>query len=160
MSKQSKRVAAIVLAAVAAAVLVAMPGSAVQAAQNSEQVVFSGTGFPTTSSEPWGFWVWCQNQQAGPSQGAYETDCNGALYFYARGIVVHVTGEISESELEEGIYEMDLESRDGAVVCTLTNSLPILHGRHNTVTADPCTINGESVTGLVSTNAVVNATGP
>ncbi len=158
MSKQCKRAFAVVLAAVAAAVLVAVPGSAVQAAANSEQVVFSGTGFPTTSSEPWGFWVWCQNEQAGPSQEAYETDCNGALYFYARRIVVHVTGEISE--LDEGVYQMDLESSDGTVVCTLTNALPILHGPHNTVTADPCTINGETVTGLVSTNAVVNATGP
>jgi hypothetical protein len=70
-----------------------------------------------------------------------------------------VTGEITE--LEEGVYQMDLESSDGAVVCTLTNALPILHGPHNTVTADPCTINGEDVAGgLTSTNAVVNATGP
>ena len=88
----------------------------------------------------------------------YETDCNGALYFYARGIVVHVTGEITE--LEEGVYVMDLQSSDGRVDCTLTNALPILHGRHNTVTADPCTVDGEDVAGLVSTNAVVNATGP
>ena len=160
MLKQCRRPVATLLAAVASAVLVAMPGSAVQAAGNSEQVVFSGTGLPPTSSEPFGFWVWCQNEQAATSRGRYETDCNGALYFYARGIVLHVTGEISESELEEGVYVMDLESSDGRVVCTLTNTLPILHGPHNTVTADPCTVNGEDVAGLVSTNAVVNATGP
>ena len=158
MLKQCCRPVAILLAAVAAAVLVAMPGSAVQAAGNSEQVVFSGVGEPPTNSEPFGFWVWCQNQQAASSRGRYETDCSGAMYFYARGIVVHVTGEISE--LEEGVYEMDLESSDGKVVCTLTNTLPILHGPHNTVTADPCTVNGDDVAGLTSTNAVVNATGP
>jgi len=158
MLKQRSRPVVILLAAVAAAVLVAMPGSAVQAAGNSEQVVFSGTGLPPTSSEPFGFWVWCQNEQAASSRGRYETDCNGALAFFARGIFVHVTGEITE--LEEGVYVMDLESSDGRVVCTLTNALPILHGPHNTVTADPCTVDGEDVAGLISTNAVVNATGP
>ena len=158
MLKQRGNPIAILLAAAAAAVLVALPGSAAQAAGNSEQVVFSGIGLPPTSSEPFGFWVWCQNQQAASSRGRYETDCNGALYFYARGIVVHVTGEITE--LEEGVYVMDLQSSDGRVDCSLTNALPILHGPHNTVTADPCTVDGEDVAGLVSTNAVVNATGP
>ena len=158
MLKQRGNPIAILLAAAAAAVLVALPGSAAQAAGNSEQVVFSGIGLPPTSSEPFGFWVWCQNQQAASSRGRYETDCNGALYFYQRGIVVHVTGEITE--LEEGVYVMDLQSSDGRVDCTLTNALPILHGPHNTVTADPCTVDGEDVAGLVSTNAVVNATGP
>ena len=158
MLKKCSKAVAILLAAVAAAVLVAIPVSAVHAAGNSEQVVFSGIGLPPTSSEPFGFWVWCQNEQAASSRGRYETDCNGALYFYARGIVVHVTGEITE--LEEGVYVMDLESSDGRVDCTLTNDLPILHGPHNTVIADPCTVNGEDVAGLKSTNAVVNATGP
>jgi hypothetical protein len=158
MLKRCSSPVAILLAAVAAAALVAMPSSAVQAAANSEQVVFSGIGLPPTSSEAFGFWVWCQNEEAAPSRGRYETDCNGALYFYQRGIVVHVTGEISE--LEEGVYQMDLESRDGRVVCTLTNVPPILHGPHNTVTADPCTVDGVAVAGLTSTNAVVNATGP
>ena len=118
MLKQGNKAVAILLAAVAAAVLVAIPGSAAQAAGNSEQVVFSGIGLPPTSSEPFGFWVWCQNEQAASSRGRYETDCNGALYFYARGIVVHVTGEITE--LEEGVYVMDLQSSDGRVDCTLT----------------------------------------
>ena len=158
MLKQCSRPVAVLLAAVAAAALVAMPGSAVQAAGNSEQVVFSGTGLPPTSSEPFGFWVWCQNQQAAPSRGKYETDCNGAMYFYQRGIVLHVTGEITE--LSEGVYAMDLASSDGRIDCTLTNVPPILHGPRNKVTADPCTVNGEDLAGLISTNAVVNATGP
>lgn len=148
------------LMATIAAAMLALVVSVAQAASNSEQVVFSGTGFPPVSSEPWGFWVWCQNEQAGPSVGhsRYETDCSGALYFYARNVVAHVTGEISEPE--EGTYVMDLESLDGSVSCTLTNTPPINQGPNNTVTASDCTVNGESVTGLVSTNAVVNATGP
>jgi hypothetical protein len=158
MLKQSGSPVAIVLAAVAAAVLLAMPGSAVQAAANSEQVVFSGIGLPPTSSEPFGFWIWCQNEEAASSRGRYETDCNGAMYFYQRGIVVHVTGEITEPE--EGVYVMDVQSRDGAIDCTLTNVPPIQRGPHNTVIASPCTIDGEDVAGLMSVNAVVNATGP
>jgi hypothetical protein len=158
MLKQSGSPVAIVLAAVAAAVLLAMPGSAVQAAANSEQVVFSGIGLPPTSSEPFGFWIWCQNEEAASSRGRYETDCNGAMYFYQRGIVVHVTGEITEPE--EGVYVMDVQSRDGVIECTLTNVPPIQRGPHNTVIASPCTIDGEDVTGLMSVNAVVNATGP
>src|SRR5881396_1867690 len=150
MLKQRSNPIAILLAAAAAAVLVAVPGSAAQAAGNSEQVVFSGIGLPPTSSEPFGFWVWCQNEQAASSRGRYETDCNGALYFYQRGIVLHVTGEITE--LSEGVYAMDLVSSDGRVDCTLTNVPPILHGPHNTVTAHPCTVDGEDVAGLISTN--------
>jgi hypothetical protein len=157
MLKQRSSPLAIVLAAVAAAVLVAMPGSGVQAAGNSEQVVFSGIGLPPTSSEPFGFWIWCQNQQAASSRGRYETDCNGAIYLYERGIVVHMVGEITEPS--EGIYEMDVESNDGTISCTFTNVPPIRHGPNNTVTGT-CTINGVDVTGLTSANAVVNATGP
>ena len=155
-----KRTISILTVTLAAALLAL--GVTVARAAGTEQIVFSGTGFPPVSSEAWGFWVWCQNEQAEPSVGhsRYETDCNGALYFYDHGVVVHVTGEVSESEDVEGMYIMDLESDDGSVVCTLTNTPPVNHGPHNTVTASNCTVNGESETGLVSTNAVVNATGP
>ena len=143
-----------------AAALLALTVSVARGANNAEQIVFSGQGLPPVSSEPFGFWVWCQNDQAGPSVGKsnYETDCNGALYFYDRGVVVHVTGEVSEPS--EGTYVMDLESSDGSVSCTLTNSPPISSGPHNVVTASDCTVNGETVTGLVSNTAVVKATGP
>jgi hypothetical protein len=93
----------------------------VQAASNAEQIVFSGIGLPPTSSEPFGFWIWCQNHQAAPSRGHYETDCNGAMHFYARGIVAHVTGEVSEPD--EGIYEMAVTSKTAAA-CTLDNVPP------------------------------------
>ncbi len=145
------------VAMLAAALVLALPSSAARAANNSEQIVFSGIGLPPVSSEPFGFWIWCQNEQAGPSRGRYETDCNGAMYFYARGIVEHVTGEVSEPD--EGLYEMIVESADGRVECLLDNVPPIVHGPNNTVTA-VCTVDGQDVTGLLSVNAVVNATGP
>lgn len=144
------------LCSVALALLIAMPGAAVQAARNSEQIVFSGIGVPPISSEPFGFWVWCQNEPASP-HARYETDCNGAIYLYARGIVAHVIGEVSEPD--EGEYVMDLETTDGAISCTLINVPPINRGPNNTVTA-ACTVNGNGVTGLRSDSAVVNATGP
>ena len=130
--------------------------AAVPAANNSEQVVFSGIGLPPTSSHPVGFWIWCQNEPASP-KARYDTDCNGAMYFYARGITTHVIGEVTEPS--EGTYVMDVTSRDGNVQCKLMNVPPIQRGPRNTVVAQ-CTVNGESLTGLQSTDAVVNATGP
>lgn len=127
-----------------------------QAASNGEQLVFSGKGLPPTSSEPFGFWVWCQVEPASENSH-YDTDCNGALYFYARGITVHVTGEVSEPE--EGIYVLDLEAPRASLQCELTNAQPIVHGPHNTVMGE-CNIAGSDISGLMSTNAVVVVTGP
>jgi hypothetical protein len=144
------------LGAVAMTVLMAGLGGAVQAANNSEQVVFSGIGSPPVSSEAFGLWVWCQNEPASP-HARYETDCNGAIYLYARGIVAHVIGEITEPD--EGEYVMDLETTDGTIACTLVNVPPIKRGPNNTVTA-ACAVNGIGITGLRTESAVVNATGP
>jgi hypothetical protein len=155
MSKQHKAVSRAALAGALAMILAAMP-AAVPAANNAEQVVFSGIGLPPTSSEPFGFWIWCQNEQASP-HAKYETDCNGAMYFYARGVTAHVIGEITEPS--EGVYVMTVNSTDLAVQCTLTNVPPIRSGPNNTVNAQ-CTVNGESLNGLRSTSAVVHATGP
>lgn len=145
-------------AALVAALATAMsmlPSTAV-AASNAEQVVFSGVGVPPTSSEPFGFWVWCQVEPAS-EHSRYDTDCNGALYFYARGITVHVTGEVSEPE--EGVYVMDLEAPRADLLCELSNELPISHGPNNTVLGE-CSIAGNAVTGLASESAVVVVTGP
>jgi hypothetical protein len=139
---------ATVLAALLTAVAVAVAGAA--AANNSEQVVFSGTGFG--SAGPVGFWVWCEADSNNP----YAGECNGAMYFYALGITRHVEGEISEPEEHE--YVMDVAStRDSLVDCTLANGLPIKHGPNNTVTVTCTAPSGFSGT---STNAVVNVTGP
>jgi len=151
----SRATAAIAILAVSS--LGAITPSVAQQPANAEQIVFSGTGVPPGSSEPFGFWIWCQNHQATPSHGQYVTDCNGALYFYSRGIVAKVTGAVSEPA--EGKYEMSVTSRDGSVACTLDNVPPVTHGPTNTVTAS-CMIGGESVSDLMSTSAVVNATGP
>ncbi len=153
--ESSTRVGAFIL--LAAASLGVLAPTAGQAASNAEQIVFSGIGLPPISTEPFGFWIWCQNHQAAPSHGQYVTDCNGAMYFYSRGIVTHVTGEVSEPA--EGMYEMAVTSKDGSVTCILDNVPPVKHGPTNTVTAT-CTVGGEAVTGLMSVDAVVNATGP
>ena len=157
MSQPFRKRISSIATALATIILVALPVVTAQAARNAEQVIFSGIGLPPVSSEPFGFWIWCQNEQAPSSRGRYETDCNGAVYFYARGIVTHVTGEITEPA--EGLYEMEVESKDGRVSCTLDNVPPITHGPSNTVTA-ACLVDGVLVTGLMSTDAVVTATGP
>jgi hypothetical protein len=143
------------LAASLACTLGGIPSLA-QAASNSEQIIFSGIGVPPTSSEPFGFWVWCQAEQAS-SHSHYETDCNGAMYFYARGITTHVTGEVSEPE--EGVYVMDLDAPRAGLQCSLSNLQPIVSGPHNTVIGE-CTLNGQDISGLMSQDAVVIATGP
>jgi hypothetical protein len=118
--------------------------------------VFSGTGAPPASSEPFGFWVWCQAEPAS-DHSHYDTDCNGALRFPARGLVVHVSGEISEPE--EGVYVMELTAPGAGLSCELSNATPTRHGPANTVMGE-CTLGGEAITGLMSKNAVVVATGP
>lgn len=132
-----------------------LPGT-VGAANNAEQVVFSGVGVPPVSSEPFGFWVWCQVEPASENSH-YDTDCAGALYFYARGVTVHVSGEVTEPE--EGVYAMDLESPRASLQCELSNETPIDSGPRNTVLGE-CSIAGSAVSGLMSTSAVVVVTGP
>ena len=144
-----------VLVAACAGILLVVPAATSLAANNAEQVVFSGVGVPPVSSEPFGFWVWCQVEPAS-THSHYDTDCNGAIYFYARGITQHVIGEVSEPE--EGIYVMELEAPRANVQCELSNAT-IVSGPHNTVIGE-CTINGEDVSGLRSNDAVVKVTGP
>jgi len=120
-------------------------GSPAASAQGREQIVFSGEAEGSLGEV--GFWVWCALDQA----GAYD-DCNGAMRFDDIGFTKHVDGEVSEPS--EGMYVMDVASRDGSVDCTLTNTPPVTHGRTNTVTIS-CT----SPSGTASTDgAVVIAT--
>jgi hypothetical protein len=148
------RIIACISLCLAIAALLFLVTPAAQAAKNSEQIVFSGTGsFPGVT--PFGFWIWCEGDSGNPYQG----ECNGAMYFYALGITKHVAGMVTETG--EDTYQMNVVSTlDDSVACTLTNSAPIAHGPHNTVTADctaPMAVVG--ITGT-STNAVVNVTGP
>ncbi|HEV8692900.1 MAG TPA: hypothetical protein VGQ93_01750, partial [Lysobacter sp.] len=130
MSNSSYRNLRRTLAAAFICSLLAVPLGTAQAANNAEQVVFSGVGVPPVSSEPFGFWVWCQVEPAS-TQSHYDTDCQGAMYFYARGITKHVSGEVSEPE--EGIYVMELEASGANVQCDLSNTTPIVSGPRNTV---------------------------
>src|SRR5712692_9503772 len=96
--------------AVAVAATVAMTASAggADAANSSEQVVFSKTGafgnFGGTNT-PFGFWIWCEASSANPYQG----QCNGSMYFYALGIPSHVV-DGSITELADGIYQINVLS--------------------------------------------------
>jgi hypothetical protein len=130
-----------------------------RAANNSEQVVFSGTGFGTftppegtPTPSPFGFWIWCEADSTNPYLG----QCSGAMYFYALGIVRHVVdGAISE--LAQGQYQISvISSKDASVSCSLINVLPVKNGPTNTVTLS-C---GSPAGGGQSNNAVVNVTGP
>jgi len=99
------------------------------AANNSEQVVFSGTGFATftplggePTPTPFGFWIWCEAD----SNNSYHGECHGAMYFYNLGITqaVEDAGEGAIQELSEGIYSIsvvDKKTQGQVVACTLTN---------------------------------------
>lgn len=122
-------------------------GATAAQAAGSEQVVFSGTGFG--SSGPFGFWVWCEADSSNPYAGF----CNGAMYFYALHLTQHVSGTISEGQTED-MYTMAVQSRDGSIMCWLTNSVPVMSGPNNTVWA---TCSNPASAGM-SASAVVNVT--
>jgi hypothetical protein len=127
--------------------MVATPGALAQ----SEQIVFSGV---TTNGI--GFWIWCQNEN--PADAPYTGACAGSMYDYDQGNARGVHGFVAEPS--DGTYVMHVSSGDGFISdCTLTNTPPVTSGPHNTVTVDPCTINGTAESGSTS-NAVVRATGP
>jgi hypothetical protein len=133
----------------AALVLVAAPGVGAQP-NNAEQIIFSGTGGGNFASvgQGFGFWIWCQNENPA---GQYEGVCQGAMYFYGLGITTHVFGQVTESN---DLYTMSVTNGSN-VTCTLANTSDV-SGPRNTVNVS-CTSPGG---GGVSTNAVVNVTGP
>jgi hypothetical protein len=157
----------ILLALIAVALVVALiphvTRTATARAAASQQVIFSGTGVFTDDAAakpitPFGFWIWCEGASANPYQG----ECNGAMYFYAFGITKGVNGTVSGSGQ---VFTMTVASRDNVIQCKLTNHTPVLSGPANMVTAT-CTSPAQVVdtadndTSGLSTNAVVNITGP
>ena len=139
-----------------AAILWLASGGVALAANNSEQVVFSGTGGGTFSSTstPFGFWIWCESEGSSTQPGPqYIGRCSGAMYFYALGIVRGVQGTVAGSS---GAYMMSVSSADAAVSCALTNTAPATKGPTNTVTVACSAPAG----GGTSTNSVVKVTGP
>ncbi len=144
-------IGALVLALLFAVTISFALTSRAHAANNSEQVVFSGLA--QSAQTPVGFWIWCEADSSNP----YFGECNGSMYFYALGIVKHVDGEVTEGP--DGIYHQAVEARDGSFSCTLVNaSTPPTHGPTNTVNVN-CTVGLISITAQ-STTAVVNVTGP
>jgi hypothetical protein len=115
-------------------------------AKGHEQVVFSGEGEGSLGEAE--FWIWC----AVDPSGAYD-DCNGAMRFDDLHLTKHVEGEVSEPE--EGVYLMEVASRDGSVSCSLENVPPITHGHTNEVDILCSSPSGDAV----STDAVVVVTG-
>jgi hypothetical protein len=148
-------IVAVLVALLAVGVAFRASGSVAHAAQNSEQVVFSGTaaGVFNDTSTPVGFWIWCEADSA----NSYVGECNGAMHFNGLGLTKHVIDvDGGIIELAEGQYQITVGSTDGSVACTLTNTLPVTQGPTNTVTV---TCTSPAGTGS-STTAVVRVTGP
>jgi hypothetical protein len=124
-------------------------------AASSEQIIFSGTGFSPSTGTPFGFWIWCQSDE---SSTPYAGECSGSMYFYSLHVTKHVEDVVEVQEPSEGEYLMTVASSDGAVSCTLENDPPPTSGPTNTVHVS-CTAPASFADG-VSTNAVVQATGP
>jgi hypothetical protein len=130
-----------------------------KAAGPSEQVIFSGTGIFDESSSlagsPFGFWIWCEAESDNPYLG----ECKGSIYIYALGLTKHVEDaeEPGITEGPEGIYTMNVASKDGSIAALLTNTEEAVKGPHNTVTV---TFTNPGVGSGTSTTAVVNVTGP
>jgi hypothetical protein len=144
-----------VLVAIALAIAVSFGLAARADAASSEQIVFSGIGFSPSANAPFGFWIWCESAE---SSNPYAGECNGAMYFYTLGITKHVEDTVPLQEPSEGQYLMTVQSRDGSISCTLENDPPATSGPTNTVhvsCGSPL-----SFTDGLSTNAVVNVTGP
>ncbi len=139
--------------------------SVAAAANNSEQVVFSGTGSGTFSLNggdptltPFGFWIWCESD----SGNRYVGECHGAMYFYALGVTrsVEDAGEGAIVENGEGQYSISVVDKkgQGLIFCTLTNTTDD-HGPTNPITID-CTAPGAIIGTGTAPNSVVNVTGP
>ena len=147
--------AVLVVVTVALAVAVSFGLAARAGAASSEQIVFSGIGFSPSANAPFGFWIWCESAE---SSNPYAGQCNGAMYFYTLGITKHVEDTVLLQEPSEGQYLMTVASRDGSISCTLENDPPATSGPTNTVHVS-CS-SPLSFTDGLSTNAVVNVTGP
>ena len=143
----------------AASLFTASDGARVKAAESSEQVVFSGTGtFDETSSlagSPFGFWIRCEAESENPYLG----ECKGSIYIYALGLTKHVEDaeEPGITEPSEGIYVMNVASKDGSIQALLQNADEAVKGPRNTINV---TLTSPDVGTGTSTTAVVNVTGP
>jgi hypothetical protein len=120
------------------------------AANNSEQLVFSGTGF--SGAGPFGNWVWCEADSTNPYAGF----CSGSMYFYGLHLTKHVNGFVTENPPDSGLYQVFVASADNSVRCELSNPNTAVRGPHNTVNLFCLSPN----TSGSSSSEVVNVTGP
>jgi len=142
----------------AAALFTASDATRVRAAEPSEQVIFSGTGTLESGAlagTPFGFWIWCEAESDNPYLG----ECKGAIYIYALGLTKHVEDaeEPGITEPSEGIYVMNVASKDGSIQAFLQNADEAVKGPRNTVNV---TFTAPEVGTGTSATAVVNVTGP
>ena len=77
---------------------------------------------------PFGFWIWCESSSSNP----YVLECNGAMYFYALGIVKHVAGTVTSNGGDSFTLNV-VSTKDDSVACTLANVPPVTNGPTNTV---------------------------
>jgi hypothetical protein len=126
------------------------------AAEPSVQVILSGVGF-TNDGLKVGFWIWCMPEGNSP---IYTGACRGSVLVYGEGPAVGVAGFIVQNP--DGTYVarvFSIKADSFLVAAVFHNDDPVpAHGPNNLVEFGVLTPNGNS-TG-VSTNAVVNVTGP
>jgi len=156
------QIGGLVFAAIVTALMVWLGPTTAFAANNQEQVIFSGAAAGTFGGKQGiaAFWIWCKNTE-GPNSHSYQTDCQGAMHFPALGITKGVTQEEGITEPSEGAYVIHVQSRNDngqSVDCTLSNVPPITSGPTNTVQVH-CVSAPTNGDGLTNT-AVVVATGP
>src|SRR2546428_11024524 len=97
----------IILAALAAVITATMITPQTFAANNQEQVIFSGAatgsfGTPSVAGLAY-FWIWCKNT-TGPNGHTYSTDCERSISFPALGLTQRVNGGNGRSEPSQGKY--------------------------------------------------------
>lgn len=159
MSSQRRRLGLVVgvIAALVAATLLQGTGALAQP-KNAEQIIFSTPGDFSGPLAPFGFWVWCEDEDAG---NPYAGVCQGSLYFYALGMVSHVAGSVEENA--DGTYTMSVVSTSGTpgsnISCELTNETANRGPTNNVFTecTDPIDNTGNPE---ITPNSVVVVTGP
>jgi len=115
--------------------------------------VFTYLSLPSQPDDPFfGFWLWCEDPEA---NNPYAGECHGSVYFYGIGLTKGVSGEVTEGP--DGVYTMQVSSRDHKVVCSFWNDSPtITRGLTNLVRASCSAPAGFGT----SPNSIVKVTGP
>ena len=132
-------------------------GSKTAVAAPAEQLILSGTGL-TNDGQPVGFWIWCMPEGNSP---LYTGACRGSVLLNGQGPASGVAGFVVENP--DGTYVARVFSnnpRTFLVAAIFHNLNPEpAHGPNNAVAFGILTQDGITSTG-VTTNAVVNVTGP